>query len=246
MAPRTLKAPRPSFSPASPSSATAHASAEAPAVDRSPSRSSRQPSLLVRQSRPRDVSELLRISRTIYGTRGSWKPEELHLHQKIFPEGQFVAVDSLTRRVLGMAISLVVEADRYPLEVPWRVITGNGRLSTHTRSGETLYAAGVAVDPRARGRGIGSALYRAREALLQELGLARIRAGARIPGYGAVMDQMSPEAYVEEVVAGLRQDPTLSFQLSQGFRVLAVAPGYLRTDRASRGFAAVVEWRPGA
>lgn len=205
---------------------------------------SEQPPLLVRQSRPRDVSELLRISYTVYGTRGSWKPEELHLHQKVFPEGQFVAVDSRNGRVLGMAISLVVEADRYPLEVPWRVITGQGRLSTHTPSGETLYAAGVAVDPKARGRGIGSALYRAREALLGRLGLIRIRAGARIPGYGAVADRMSPEAYVDEVVRGLRRDPTLSFQLSQGFQVLGVAPGYLRTDQASRGFAAVVEWRP--
>jgi GNAT superfamily N-acetyltransferase len=241
MAPRTLNAPHPSLPPAIPAAATSRPSAEAPAT--LPSRPS---PLLVRRSRPRDVSELLRISRTIYGTRGSWKPEELHLHQKVFPEGQFVAVDSVTGRVLGMAVSLVVEADRYPLEVPWRVITGNGRLSTHTRSGETLYAAGVAVDPKARGRGIGSALYRAREALLQELGLLRIRAGARIPGYGLVADQMSPEAYVEEVIRGGRQDPTLSFQLAQGFRVLGVAPGYLRTDRASRGFAAVVEWRPAA
>jgi hypothetical protein len=47
---------------------------------------------------------------------------------------------------------------------------------------------------------------------------SRIRAGARIPGYGVVADRMSPEVYVEEVVRGLRKDPTLSFQLAQGFQ----------------------------
>ncbi|TVP50325.1 MAG: GNAT family N-acetyltransferase [Gemmatimonadales bacterium] len=200
-------------------------------------------SVRVRKARLADVPELLRISHAIYGDRGSWKAQELRLHQEVFPDGQFVAEAVETGRVIGMAVSLVVSADEWPLEVPWRVITDNGRLTTHTESGDTLYAAGVAVDPAARGLGVGSALYRGREALTLELGLDRIRAGARIPGYGPLADRMSPEAYVEEVVRGLRKDPTLSFQLAKGFQVLGVAPGYLRTDRESRGYAAVVEWR---
>jgi ribosomal protein S18 acetylase RimI-like enzyme len=204
----------------------------------------RSPSLVqVRKARLVDVPQLLRISRAIYGDRGSWKAQELRLHQEVFPEGQFVAVDRESGRVLGMAVSLVVAADEWPLEVPWRVITDHGRLTTHSVAGDTLYAAGVAVDPAARGLGVGSALYRGREALALELGLRRIRAGARIPGYGPLADRMSPEAYVEEVVRGLRKDPTLSFQLAKGFQVLGVAPGYLRTDLESRGYAAVVEWR---
>ncbi len=200
----------------------------------------------VRNTRLRDLPELLRLSRTIYGERGSWKPGELRLHQQVFPEGQFVAFDPRNGRILGMAVSLVVEMDRFPFDVPWRVVTDRGRLSTHAPHGDTLYAAGVAVDPAARGRGIGSALYAARASLLGELGLERIRAGARIPGYGAVADHMTPEAYVEEVVRGMRRDPTLSFQLAQGFQYLGIAREYLRTDRASRGFAAIVEWRPPA
>jgi GNAT superfamily N-acetyltransferase len=202
-----------------------------------------QASVLVRKARLADVPELLRISHAIYGDRGAWKAQELRLHQAVFPDGQFVAEEAESGRIIGMAVSLVVSADAWPLEVPWRVITDHGRLTTHTESGDTLYAAGVAVDPAARGLGVGSELYRGREALALELGLRRIRAGARIPGYGPLADRMSPEAYVEEVVRGLRKDPTLSFQLAKGFQVLGVAPGYLRTDRASRGYAAVVEWR---
>ena len=37
-------------------------------------------------------------------------------------------------------------------------------------------------------------------------------------------------------------DPTLSFQLKQGFHVLKLVPGYLRHDPESLGHAAVIEW----
>jgi hypothetical protein len=37
-------------------------------------------------------------------------------------------------------------------------------------------------------------------------------------------------------------DPTLSFQLKEGFHVLAVVPHYLTDDPESMGYAAVIEW----
>ena len=37
-------------------------------------------------------------------------------------------------------------------------------------------------------------------------------------------------------------DPTLSFQLKQGFHVLAVVSKYLRNDPESHGYAALIEW----
>jgi len=37
-------------------------------------------------------------------------------------------------------------------------------------------------------------------------------------------------------------DPTLSFQLKQGFEVLAVVRNYLPHDTGSLGWAAVIEW----
>ena len=42
--------------------------------------------------------------------------------------------------------------------------------------------------------------------------------------------------------SGTLADPTLSFQLSQGFEVLAVVSGYLLHDPESLGYAAVIEW----
>lgn len=149
-----------------------------------------------------------------------------------------------TSRPMGMSVSLVVDSRDWDPTADWHAVTGNGSLSTHDpERGDTLYAAGVAVHPAARGRGVARALYLAREALLTRMGLSRIRAGARIPGYGRVAATMTPEEYVREVAAGRRHDPTLSFQLHLGFRVVALARGYLPFDGESRGHAAIVEWR---
>ncbi len=198
----------------------------------------------VQPARSRDLMDLVELSREIWGTLEGWKAPELLHHQELFPEGQLVATEPGGGRVLGMAVSLILRSDDWPLVASWDELTGHGRLDTHTPAGDLLYAAGVAVHPDAQGRGIGSRLYRARERLVDVWGLKAIRAGARIPGYHRVASEVTPETYVESVVRGERTDPTLSFQLAMGFRVLGVARDYLETDRESKGAAAIVEWRP--
>jgi len=47
---------------------------------------------------------------------------------------------------------------------------------------------------------------------------------------------------IVQVVRGTLQDPTLSFQLREGFSVFGVVEGYLSYDPASLGFAALIEW----
>ena len=53
---------------------------------------------------------------------------------------------------------------------------------------------------------------------------------------------MTASEYVVAVVHGVLTDPTLTFQLHEGFHVLAVVPHYLTDDPESMGFAAVIEW----
>ncbi|HEX9427969.1 MAG TPA: hypothetical protein VGA64_09280, partial [Candidatus Polarisedimenticolia bacterium] len=100
----------------------------------------------------------------------------------------------------------------------------------------------VMVDPDLHGHGIGSRLYEARRDLVRRKHLRRIRAGARLRGYHLHADRMSAEEYAFRVAQGVLWDPTVSFQLRHGFHILAVVPGYLRHDRESLGFAAVIEW----
>jgi len=202
------------------------------------------PRLRVRPTRPEHIPGIIELSSRIYGPGSAWAPAQLLAHIARFPEGQFVAVvprEDGREQVIGMAASLRLKWELAHLDRPWREITADGMFATHDPKGMTLYGAEVMADPERRGEGIGTALYRARDKLVSQLGLKRIRAGARLRGYHRVAGVLSPESYVAQVVSGRRRDPTLSFQLRRGFEVVKVIGGYLRHDAESQGWAAVID-----
>ncbi len=196
----------------------------------------------VRPTRSADFPAIIALSQAVYPGGTPWSERQLASHLHAFPDGQLVAEDERTGQVVGMAASLVVLWDDYDIDMNWRDMTDHGMFTNHDPEGHTLYGAEVMVDPSRQRQGIGRALYAARRELVRGLKLLRIRAGARLRGYGALADRMSPEDYVLDVVNGRLTDPTLTFQLKQRFRVLAVVSDYLRHDPASRGYAAVIEW----
>ncbi len=201
-----------------------------------------QRSVLVRNTRSSDFDSIIQLSERIYSHSAPWRRDQLESHLNVFPEGQFVAVDQ-DGSVVGMAASLIIRWDEYRFDESWRDYTDHGMFTNHDPvEGHTLYGAEVMVDPGRRSRGIGSRLYRARRTLTERLGLLRIRAGARLRGYSRHAGRMSPADYVAAVVHGELRDPTLSFQLKEGFRVLGVVEGYLAHDPESLGHAAVIEW----
>lgn len=203
----------------------------------------RRPGVRVRQSTTADIPDVIALTRAVYPASPPWTERQLASHQAVFPEGQFVAVDDTTGRVLGMAASLIVLWDDYDLRASWRDFTDLGMFTNHdAERGRTLYGAEIMVHPEQQGRGVGRALYEARRALVERLGLLRIRAGARLRGYADVAGRMTAEEYAERVVRAEICDPTLTFQLRRGFHVLDVVAGYLRHDPESLGYAAVIEW----
>lgn len=153
-----------------------------------------------------------------------------------------MAVEPETGRVVGMAASLIVDWGDYTTTGTWREFTDHGMFTNHDPNGRTLYGAEVLVRPDLQRRGIGAALYKARRKLCERLGLLRIRAAARLRGYHRHAARMSAEEYVMRVVRHLIKGPTLSFQLRQGFHVMAVVPNYIQHDPESLGYAAVIEW----
>jgi ribosomal protein S18 acetylase RimI-like enzyme len=200
-------------------------------------------SIVIRSMSTRDFDGVVALTREVYPASPPWSERQLVSHLKVFPEGQLVAVETATQRVVGMAASLIVLWDDYDTRASWRDFTDGGMFTNHDPvRGRTLYGAEVMVLPGLQGRGIGSALYCARRASVERLGLLRIRAGARLRGYHRYAARESAEEYVARVVAGARTDPTLTFQLRHGFHVLAVAEDYLHHDPESQGFAAVIEW----
>jgi ribosomal protein S18 acetylase RimI-like enzyme len=200
------------------------------------------PPVIVRNTRPEDFGGIAEVCRLVYPDAPPWKPEQLASHLRVFPEGQLVAVEGGNEQVLGMAASLIILWAEYDMSESWRDFTDQGMFTNHDPSGRTLYGAEVLVHPGHQRRRIGSRLYRARRELVERLGLLRIRAGARLRGYRRVAKRMSAEEYVVRVVRGELRDPTLTFQLRNGFHVLGVVSDYLGQDPESLGHAAVIEW----
>ncbi len=196
-----------------------------------------------RLMRHSDFDAIIELTRRVYPGSKPWSESQLESHLAIFPQGQFVAEDRATDEIVGMAASLIVFWDDYDMAASWRDFTAAGMFTNHDPVlGRTLYGAEVMVDPSRQGQGIGGLLYRARRKTAKKFGLLRIRAGARLRGYGAYADSMKPQEYVRRVVKGEVVDATLTFQLRRGFHVIAVIQGYLRDDAESRGYAAVIEW----
>lgn len=194
-------------------------------------------------TRPEHFAGIIALCESVYVKSTPWSEAQLRSHLEVFPEGQFVATARETGRVVGVASSLIILWDDYEFTYDWRTFTANGFFTNHDpAAGRTLYGAEVMSDPQFRGAGIGKALYQARRELVERLGLLRIRAGARLRGYHRYAKAMSAEDYALKVVRGELTDPTLSFQLAQGFHVMAVVESYLRHDPESLGFAAVIEW----
>jgi len=196
----------------------------------------------VRNTEALDLPGITELTRAVYPESKPWNSDQLWQHLDVFPEGQFVAVTP-DDKVVGMAASLVILWDDYDSNMNWREFTAAGTFSNHDPAhGRTLYGAEVMVHPDHQRQGIGKKLYAARRELAERLGLLRIRAGARLRGYHAYAERMSAEEYVGCVVRGECSDPTLSFQLRNGFHVLAVVSDYLRHDPESQGYAAIIEW----
>ena len=196
---------------------------------------------------PQHVEPIIALCEKVYPHSRPWSPDQLLSHQEHFPEGQFAAITPEDGRVVGMQANLIVLWDEYDIDDTWRDFTDHGYFTNHDPEGRTMSGAEVMVDPDVQGRGVGGVIYEARHALVSRLGLRRVRAGARLAGYADHMDEMDPKTYVDRVVRGELRDPTLSFQIKRGYRVLAVVEDYLKRDPASGGWAAVIERerRPG-
>ena len=199
--------------------------------------------IIVRQTETKDIPQIIELSRRIYHEKSAWTETELASHLEIFPEGQFVAVKKSTEKIVGMSASLVILWDDYEIGDSWLEFTGSGLFTNHDpENGRTLYGAEVMVSPEERRAGIGNKIYAARRKLVEKMNLLRIRAGARLRNYHRHAHRFSAEEYVRKIIKGEIKDPTLSFQLRQEFRVLAVVSDYLENDSESLGKAALIEW----
>ena len=137
--------------------------------------------LRLRNTRLSDYPALKEIMDLVYGhAGGAWSRAQFESQLAHFPEGQICLEDK--GRVIAAVISVVVDYKKFGDFHTHREITGNGHLTTHDPTGDTLYGVDVFVHPDYRGLRLGRRLYDARKELCRKLNLRRIVFGGRIPG----------------------------------------------------------------
>ena len=159
---------------------------------------------------------------------------QLTAQHAVFPDGQIVV--EVDGNVVGAIATLIASSAAALGPHTWAEITSHGTFAGNDPRGDALYLADIYVDPNARGRGVGAALYDALFRLCERRRLARVVAGGRLWGYHEVASSMTPARYVEEVVSGARKDRVLTSQLRAGFTVRGILEGYL-DDWRSAGYA---------
>ncbi len=118
---------------------------------------------------------------------------------------------------------------------------GDGSCKNHNPRGAYYYGTDISVHPGYRRRGIGGTLYELRKGVVRRLNKRGIIAGGEIPGYARYIGQMSAQDYIASVVAGEIYDPTLNFQLRNGFQVRGTLKNYFH-DKTTRGWASLIVW----
>ena len=187
--------------------------------------------------------ELAAIERAAFPTAGIEDllvPEEIEVYCDTFPEGGFVALHE--GRPVGMGVGIFIDFDFEDSHHSLDDLIGANSCGNHSADGAWYYGITIAVDPGYRRLGIGHQLYIRRKDLVRRFAKAGIVAGGVIPGYKDHIHEMSADEYVEKVVAGELYDPTLSFQLDNGFEALGAIPDYM-DDPAVGDNAVLIVWR---
>ena len=165
--------------------------------------------------------------------------EDIRFYSGVFPEGFFVVLDG--DRVAGQGAGIFLDFDFDHPQHTITEITGEHQCGNHNPAGAWYYGTDMAVDPAYRRRGIGRRLYEVRKDLVRKHNKRGIIAGGHMPGYAAHRHEMDSATYLKKVADGELYDPTISFQMENGFRVVTVLFNYIR-DEETNGDSALIVW----
>lgn len=197
--------------------------------------------IIIRKTKASDIESINQIVLKCYVDTLPYNVRALEEHIQRFPEGQFVV--EFEGKVVGFCLTFITNSKTVMGPHNWKDITASGTGKTHDPTGDLLYGMDICVDPDYRGKKIGERLYNKRIQLCQGLGLKGIVFGARIPGFAKRKKQYpTPEFYLEAVKAKKIKDPTVSFQMNNGFVPVRILPDYLPGDIESLGNAVLMRW----
>lgn len=198
--------------------------------------------LAIEQLKIDDYNQLLDVMKAAYPNwQGTfWSMQAIGRLIDQFSEGQFVI--KADGNVVGSALSIIVDYEKFGDTHTYKQITGNYTFNTHDPEGDVLYGIEVFIHPDYRGLRLGRRLYDARKQLCENLNLKAIVFGGRIPNYHKYSDKLSPKEYIQKVKNKEIYDPVLSFQISNDFHVKKVLRDYMPDDAQSKEFATLLQW----
>ena len=195
----------------------------------------------LRNLRMDDYDQLAGSFKRIYADNDVfWTHAQIKKLIDIVPEGQVVVI--VDNRIVGCALSIIVDYDMVKGDHTYAQVTGNETFNTHNPNGNILYGIEVFIHPDYRGLRLGRRMYEYRKELCEKLNLKAIMFGGRIPNYHKYADKMRPKEYIEKVRSREIYDPVLNFQLSNDFHVRRVIRNYLPNDEESRHCATLLQW----
>lgn len=187
-----------------------------------------------------DFESICELQLTCFPGMKPWSRQQFDSILSIFPQGQFcVEYDG---NLVASSCSLIINRSQYPDTASWNELTNTGYITNHDPEGDTLYGMEIMVHPEYRLMKLARRLYEARKNLVRELNLKTILIGGRIPGYHLHSGSMDVEEYVQHVIDKKIYDAVLTAQLSNGFVLKRLLPGYLPNDKESCGYGTFLEW----
>jgi GNAT superfamily N-acetyltransferase len=169
------------------------------------------------------------------------RPEQFENHIALFPQGQFVAIDTENGQIIGATGGFLTNIDVVRTHSFFGV-TSEGWFTRHEPAAMYYHGATMTVHPDYRGLGIARMFYDARKDMCLNLGLHGQVICGMLPGYADYKAYMSADDYVQHVAAGLLFDPTLTVQLRNGFVYDSLIRDYFE-DPPSEGWAALLVWK---
>ena len=199
---------------------------------------------VVRNYRKEDYRKLIAIQQECFPPPFPsdlwWNEEQLANHVERYQEGALCV--EINGEIVGSITGLLVDFNPDNPVHTWEEITDHGYIRNHNPKGRTLYIVDISVKPAFRKLDLGKLLMQSIYERVVHDGLDRVLGGGRMPGYHRFADQITPEKYVERVVAGELKDPVISFLLRCGRTPVCLVPNYLE-DEESHNNAMLMEWK---
>jgi hypothetical protein len=155
-----------------------------------------------------------------------------------YPDGQIVAC--IGDEVVGVILSLHCKYAQFSQPQKMTDIYNPAQFASYGEGADSLFALEILVKSTHQRKGIGKLLNERLTETLVRNNLRAFIGVSRVSGYGALQAHMTIDAYLQKVVAGELNDPSLSYNCSNGMLPKMAVADYYPPDLASAGYGALV------